>query len=146
MIRDIFFRGVTAPLRLDGADVVLPLLPEIVTGWPFRVMPAASDAPFFTITGTRGAPKLRCESHVEDRPPQDWDPVNAVCDAMAGLAIALPMLLAVAERLLGEGANAVLKAVREGITACNGTGGEAAGKVFHLCLVSPAERTRAASS
>lgn len=91
MIRDIFFRGVIAPLRLDGADVVLPLLPEIVTGWPFRVMPAASDAPFFTIAGTRGAPKLRCESHVEDRPPQDWDPVNAVCDAMAGLAIALPM-------------------------------------------------------
>ncbi len=53
----------------------------------------------------------------------------------------LPILLAVAERLPGEGTNTVLKAVREGITACNGTGGKAAGKVFHLCLVPPAERT-----
>lgn len=88
---DIVFQDVAFPLRLDNAEVVLPLLPEIVVGWPFRVEEPGATAPFFTITGQPGAPKLRCVSHVEDRPPQDWDPLNALCDAMACLAIALPL-------------------------------------------------------
>jgi hypothetical protein len=89
--RDILFQGVAAPLRLLDADVVLPLLPMIVVGWPFRVVEPGDTPPFFTITGRPDAPLLRCESHVEDRPAQDWDPLNALCDAMAGLAVALPL-------------------------------------------------------
>ena len=53
----------------------------------------------------------------------------------------LPMLLAVAERLPGGATRAILEAVREGIAACNGTGGEAAKNVFRLCQIPPAERT-----
>jgi hypothetical protein len=50
----------------------------------------------------------------------------------------LPILLAVAERLPGTGA--VSKAVREGIAACDGAGGEAAENVFSLCLIPPVDR------
>lgn len=91
MQRDILFQGVAAPLRLQGADVVLPLLPDIVVGWSFRIVEVGNTPPFFTITGRPDAPLLRCESHVEGRPAQDWDPLNALCDAMAGLAVALPL-------------------------------------------------------
>lgn len=92
MVRDIFFQGVDAPLRLVGADAVLELLPGVAWGWPYRIAEAGlSTSPFFTIRAVPGDIRLRCESHVEDRPPQLWDPVNAVCDAMTGLAIALPM-------------------------------------------------------
>ncbi len=88
--RDVFFKGVTAPLRLDGADAVLSLLPELVPGWPFRVLPTRHAAPFFTISDTPNGQVFRCESHVEDRPAQSWDALNAVCDALASLSVALP--------------------------------------------------------
>lgn len=92
MLRDIHFQGVSAPLRLDGADEVHPLLARIAADWPFEVSEAdPAAAPFFTIRSVEGASRLRCESHVEDRPAQLWDPVNAVCDAIAGLAVALPL-------------------------------------------------------
>lgn len=92
VLRDILFQGLTARLRLDGADVVLPVLSRIAAGWPFRVAEAdPSAAPFFSIRSVPGETRLRCESHVEDRPPQLWDPVNAVCDAIASLAVALPL-------------------------------------------------------
>ena len=91
-MRDIFFQGVTAPLRLDGAEAVIPLLQEIAAGWPFRLAQAdPAVVPFFTIRQIEGDARLRCESHAEDRPPQLWDPVNAVCDALASLAVALPL-------------------------------------------------------
>lgn len=91
-MRDIFFQGVTAPLRLDGAEAVIPLLQGIAAGWPFRLVQAdPAVMPFFTIRQVEGDARLRCESHVEDRPPQLWDPVNAVCDALASLAVALPL-------------------------------------------------------
>ena len=91
VVRDIFFQGVGAPLRLDGADAVLAVLLQIAGNWPFQVAPAGTAAAFFTITGRPGAAKLRCESHVDDRPAQFWDPLNAACDAMAALAIAVPL-------------------------------------------------------
>jgi hypothetical protein len=92
MLRDIHFQGVTAPLRLQGADGVLTLLPAVAPGWPQRTSAAdLTMQPFFTISAEPGATKLRCESHVEDRPAQFWDPLNAVCDAMAVLAVALPL-------------------------------------------------------
>ncbi|MDP3197062.1 PqqD family peptide modification chaperone [Tabrizicola sp.] len=92
MKRDIFFQGVTAPLRLDGAGAILPIVAEIAAAWPYRLVDADLLAdPFFTIRGDLGQGKLLCESHVEDRPAQLWDPVNAVCDAMASLAVALPL-------------------------------------------------------
>lgn len=90
LARDVVFQGVSAPLRLDGADAVLSLLPSIVLGWPFRVMSVGNIDPFFTISDAPGAQFFRCESHVEDRPAQTWDALNATCDALASLAVALP--------------------------------------------------------
>ncbi|MBL9051386.1 MAG: PqqD family peptide modification chaperone [Tabrizicola sp.] len=91
MMLDIVFRGVTAPLRLNGAEAVLEVLPGVAVGWPYDCVKAdPSVAPFFTISSEPGTALLRCDCHVEDRPSQRFDPVNAVCDAVSALALALP--------------------------------------------------------
>ena len=92
VVRDILFMGVAAPLRLDSADDVLPLLSDVAKGWQYLTREAdPASNPFFTISGSSGESRLHCESHVELRPAQLWDPVNAVCDAIASLAVALPL-------------------------------------------------------
>jgi hypothetical protein len=91
MLRDIVFEGMAAPLRLDGAASVLGLLPEVTPGWRFRIQSAESSAhPFFSILETADDALLRCEWHVEDRPVQRYDPVNAICDAVSAMSFALP--------------------------------------------------------
>lgn len=90
-MQDIVFRGIAAPLRLNGAEAVLPHLPGIMVGWPFQcdaVVP--STQPFFSISAEPGEALLRCENHGEDKPPRRFDPVNALCDVVAALAMALP--------------------------------------------------------
>lgn len=90
-MQDIFFRGLAAPLRLRGSDAVLNILPKIVGGWPIRCeRENAALAPFFSITAEAGETRLRCENHLEDKPPRRLDPVNAVCDLVSALAQALP--------------------------------------------------------
>ncbi|MFN4192238.1 MAG: PqqD family peptide modification chaperone [Tabrizicola sp.] len=86
----ITFRGLKAPLRLEAAESVLSLLPQVFTGWPHEPGPAdAVAAPFYSITaGEDGL--LVCESHVDDRPLRRFDAVNAVCDAVSAVAFALP--------------------------------------------------------
>lgn len=89
MTLDVQFRGLDRPLRLTGAGALLPILAEVAPGWPHRAGPADPLArPFFSITAEAGA--YRCETLVEDRPERRLDAVNAVCDAVAGLAMALP--------------------------------------------------------
>lgn len=91
MILDLRFRGLAAPLRLDAAEPILPVLAEVMPGWPTEVAPAdPRDTPFFSITGTVDGVSFRCQCHVEDRPAQVLDAVNAVCDAIAALAMAVP--------------------------------------------------------
>jgi hypothetical protein len=91
MTLDVTFRGLLAPLRLIEAEAVLPLLSATLPGWPHRVSAADPTArPFFTMTGQPGSDRLFCEPQVEDRPARMMDPVNAVCDAIAELAMALP--------------------------------------------------------
>lgn len=90
-VLDITFEGLAAPLRLLDADAVLPVLAGVVVGWPYQCRaadPAAS--PFFSIRGVPGEVHLWCESHVQGKPSQKFDPVNAVCDAMVALAFAWP--------------------------------------------------------
>lgn len=91
MLRDVVFEGLAAPLRLENAEPVLALLPEVMAGWPYRDQSADGSAmPFFSIRG-EGRPGLfRCEWHVEERPVRQFDPVNAVCDAVSALSFALP--------------------------------------------------------
>jgi hypothetical protein len=91
MEQDVTFRGIAAPLRLTRAEAVLSVLRQVAKGWPSRI--AATDPqanPFFSITALAGDDLLTCESHVQETPPRRFDAVNAVCDAMVGLALALP--------------------------------------------------------
>lgn len=89
--QDIVFQGLAAPLRLHGADAVLSILPDVAVGWHYEVRrPDFLTAPFFEIRAEPGEALLLCQCHVESRPPQRLDPVNALCDAMAALAQALP--------------------------------------------------------
>lgn len=91
MEQDVTFRGIAAPLRLKGAEAVLPVLRQVAKGWPSRIAATNPQAnPFFSITALAGDELLTCESHVQDTPPRRFDAVNAVCDAMVGLALALP--------------------------------------------------------
>lgn len=89
MRQDIAFRGLTAPLRLQEAEQVLHLLPQVFARWPFDARRAEADAPFFSIRGAEDG-LLTCESHVDDRPLRRFDAVNAVCDAVSAVAFALP--------------------------------------------------------
>jgi hypothetical protein len=91
MQRDVIFDGLTAPLRLEGAGPVLALLPQVIAGWPFRDMPADPKLePFFSIHDTEDPARFRCAWHVEVRPVQQYDPVNAICDVLSAMSFALP--------------------------------------------------------
>ena len=91
MTLDIVFQGMDAPLRLHQAEDVLALLPEVVAGWPFECHAAVPDsAPFFSIRSVQGSPLFFCQSHIEAKPARRLDPVNALCDALSALALALP--------------------------------------------------------
>jgi hypothetical protein len=89
--QDVFFQGLSAPLRLVNADAVARLLPDIMTGWPWAKHSSdPARQPFFSITGQPGSDRFLCENHVEPAPPRLFDAVNAACDAVAALAQALP--------------------------------------------------------
>ena len=91
MQTDITFRGLAAPLRIEGAAEVLSLLPQVISRWPFDAgRPDGAAAPFFSIRAEDGGGLLRCQNHVEDLPARRFDAVNAVCDAVSALAMALP--------------------------------------------------------
>ncbi|MBA3909421.1 MAG: hypothetical protein C0524_05920 [Rhodobacter sp.] len=91
MAQDIVFRGIAAPLRLDGAEAVRLLLPVVAAGWPHEFREADPAAvPFFSIRSDAGESLLLCQSHVEATPARRHDPVNALCDMIAALALALP--------------------------------------------------------
>jgi hypothetical protein len=91
MLQDIVFEGLAAPLRLDQAASVLSLIPDVIPGWDCQVLAADPDAqPFYSISRTGDDGQLRCVWHVADRQVRQFDPVNAVCDAISALAFALP--------------------------------------------------------
>ncbi|MFM7445286.1 MAG: hypothetical protein ACKO2N_15505, partial [Tabrizicola sp.] len=91
MLQDVVFEGLTAPLRLDRAASVLSLIPDVIPGWSCQVQAADPAAlPFFSIAATADDGLLSCAWHVENRPTRQFDPVNAVCDAISALAFALP--------------------------------------------------------
>lgn len=89
-MQDIVFRGLSAPLRLTGSDAALPVLRDIAAGWPVDAIPVdPSRAPFYSITSKADEPLLWCECHVDDRPRRWFDAVNAICDVVSALALAL---------------------------------------------------------
>jgi Coenzyme PQQ synthesis protein D (PqqD) len=91
MQQDVIFHGIAAPLRLTGAEMILPVLQRVAFGWPHRAVTTDPHAsPFFSITARAEGALLTCESHIQGSAPRRFDAVNAVCDAMVGLALALP--------------------------------------------------------
>ncbi|MCX7890430.1 MAG: PqqD family protein [Rhodobacteraceae bacterium] len=63
----------------------------MISGWPFDARaPGDSAAPFFSIRAAEAEGQYSCECHVEARPVRRFDGVNALCDAISALAIALP--------------------------------------------------------
>jgi hypothetical protein len=66
-------------------------LQEVAYGWPCRTDESDPQAsPFFSIAASDADALLTCESHVQGTAPRRFDAVNAVCDAMVALALALP--------------------------------------------------------
>jgi hypothetical protein len=89
MAEDIWFDGVSRPLRLTDAAPVRALISEIAPRWPFTARPVDPDAhPFFRIEGA-GARYLAV-NQIEDKPARRQNAVNALCDMVAALAVALP--------------------------------------------------------
>lgn len=91
MQQDVTFEGLAAPLRLTGAEAILPVLQKVSFGWPFQIGAANPLAgPFFSIAAEDGDALFTCESQIQGTPPRRFDAVNAVCDAIVALALALP--------------------------------------------------------
>ena len=91
MQQDVVFQGIVAPLRLTGAEAILPVLQQVAPGWPRRTEATDPQAsPFFSIAAKAGDALFTCESHIQGTPPRRFDAVNAVCDAIVALALALP--------------------------------------------------------
>lgn len=91
MQQDVVFEGIVAPLRLTRAEAILPVLREVAVGWPCRIEAAnPQGSPFFTITAEVGVTPFLCESLIQGTAPRRFDAVNAVCDAIVALALALP--------------------------------------------------------
>lgn len=91
MQQDVVFQGIAAPLRLTGAEAILPVLHQVAFGWPSRIEAAKPQAiPFFSITAEAGDDLFTCESHIQATQPRRFNAVNAVCDAIVALALALP--------------------------------------------------------
>lgn len=87
---DVFFEGVETPFRAHGVDHVLDLLSQIVTGWPFELREAEpSSRPFFSVRSSTRPDRVLSQSHMQEKPAREIDPVNALCDMVATLPYAL---------------------------------------------------------
>lgn len=85
------FQGLTGSMRLQGAASVLPVMARVASGWPFKVMPGSGAVdPFYTISAGAEDVLLTCDCHLDDRPRRMFDTVDAVCDVVSALALALP--------------------------------------------------------
>ncbi len=81
---DLWFEGITRPIRLtNGAVALLPYMKTIISSWPFHDGPSGDDEPVIAIAGgdggfARAAPRLKS-------PKIYTDPVDAVCDFIVDL-------------------------------------------------------------
>jgi Coenzyme PQQ synthesis protein D (PqqD) len=91
VVRDIYFSGIDAPLRVYGAAQLLHTLPLVVRTWPFEVREVdLCVSPFFTVRTQPDTDLLLCETHVEEKETRLLNPLNALCDMVAALSLALP--------------------------------------------------------
>lgn len=87
---DVVFKGLEAPFRVHDVEHIIDLLAQIVTGWPFEVRGAIPSAqPFFSVRAIEGSDRVLSETHVQDKPARELDPLNALCDMLATLPYAM---------------------------------------------------------
>lgn len=86
------FQDVNAPLELFNSDMLLEKLREILPFWPASVATdAPSEPPFFRIAkADEDTGLFICENLLEGRAPRLLDAVNAICDMVAAMSLALP--------------------------------------------------------
>ena len=79
------FADLAAPILLDGAVSLLPMIRRVLVDWLPDSVDADAAAPCLTITEPRPG---RYVLTTPDSPPpeRDWDAVNAVCDLVVELA------------------------------------------------------------
>lgn len=91
--RFIQFDGVEATLELLGAAAIPRMLREVMPGWGLREVEAnAAPAPFFRISDLPERPGRYLSEDLigVDAAPRRLDAMNAVCDMIAALSLALP--------------------------------------------------------
>lgn len=92
MALDVFFQGIASPARFIGADSLVDLLPGIAIGWSYRTVSAVSGAePFYSISAVSDSNRLTCNSRADPDRIRHLDPLNALCDMLAALAVELPL-------------------------------------------------------
>ena len=80
------YAGLNAPVRLDGADALLPLLSAALPSWPVTVSDMApSQQPFASLRGQSDG-MYEINVYADASQARRWDAVNVVCDFVAEMA------------------------------------------------------------
>ncbi|MCB1337177.1 MAG: PqqD family peptide modification chaperone [Maritimibacter sp.] len=80
----LHYRGLQRPARLERAEVLLPLLSQIVRAWPATRSTAHAADPFVTLRPLADG-DWQLDAHLGNG-ARSFDPVNAVCDFVAELS------------------------------------------------------------
>lgn len=77
------FQDLTAPVRLEGAPALLPLIGTVLTGWPHEITQTPSADPCVTIAAAVDGYTCTLPGGAA---PKQWDAVNTVCEMVVELA------------------------------------------------------------
>lgn len=87
----IRFEDIERPLALEGAGGLLPMLRAILPGWRHAAAASGAEAaPFFEIRASDEPDRFLCRRLIgEAKPERRLDAVNAICDMVAAMPMAL---------------------------------------------------------
>lgn len=79
------FDGLKNPVALENASRLVPMISEVLAGWPHTASPVCQSQPFVTIRPSAGD---YWSISLGEAPSdlRDWNAVNAVCDLVAEMA------------------------------------------------------------
>ena len=79
------FDGLTNPVALENAARLLPMISDVLAGWPYRTSDICEGRPFVTIRPSDGD-KWELELAEMQSDPRRWNAVNVICDLVAEMA------------------------------------------------------------
>lgn len=79
------FDGLKNPVALENAARLLPMISDVLTGWPYKMTAICEGRPFVTIRPS-GADKWELELAEMQSDPRRWNAVNVICDLVAEMA------------------------------------------------------------